>query len=90
MWLLLVGVLLHQAHKEDEQNGSGGYPDDDGENDEVSAEAGDDDYVSVADCDLGYHLIVYTSDEVVEIRINIAVSKYKYPSTSIRTSGNRR
>ena len=70
MGLLFVGVLLHEPHEEDEEDGCGGDSDDDGDDHEDPSEGGDYDYVPVADGDLGDYLVVYTSNEVVEVGVD--------------------
>lgn len=70
MWLLLVWILFHKAHEKDEKNRSGCDTDDNGEDDEISSDAGYDDDVSVAHCNLSDYLVVNASDEAVEVGIN--------------------
>mgnify|MGYP006370515259 CR=1 FL=1 len=79
MGLFFVGILLHQSHEEDEQDGGCGDTNYHRNDHEVSTDEGDDSDVSVADSDLGDDLVVDAGNEVIEVRVDPAVLEYRLP-----------
>ena len=79
MRLFLIGVLFHEPHKEDEQDGGSGDADDDWNNHENSANSCNDHDVSIPNGNLSDYLIVNTSNEIVEVRIDASEIVRKVP-----------
>ena len=79
MRLLLVSILLHKPHEEDEKNRGSGDANNDRNNHIDPSNGGNDDNISISNSNLSNNLIIDTSNEVIQIWIYASKSVYLYP-----------
>ena len=90
MTLLFIGILLHESHEKDEQNGSSSNAYDDRDHHNGSSQVSAHSNVSVAHRDLSDDLIVKTGYERIQFCIDLAKSSKSYLSTNMSTKGRKR